>query len=230
MLGVPVGVRKAFTSAALACAGALVVVSVAAACWMLFPGIREVVVRPELELRAPVTTTARVRHERGFVGNSRMHEFRFDFRDEAGRDRHESASVAGFFGFWSDPRFDYLALARFVRAGCTPERTQRFYEFGWSMPCSRDVSITYDRENPARFRAVGFEYRPGYVARGVRAVVTFLVVVVGVLLALMLVALVALLWVRLWSIFVGDPEMLGLAFKAGGAVPDQPVRVESSAR
>jgi hypothetical protein len=146
-----------------------------------------------------------------------MHEFRFDFRDEAGRDRHEFASVAGFFGVWSDPRFDYLALARFVRAGCTPERAQRFYEFGWSMPCSRDVSITYDRENPARFRAVGFEYRPGYLARSVRAAITSTVVLIGVLLALGLVVLVALLWVHLWAIFVGDPEMLGLAFRAGDA-------------
>lgn len=221
-LGVPIGLRKAFTRAALACAGSLVVVSAAAASWMLFPGIREVVVRPGLELRAPITTTARVRHERGFVSDSRMHEFRFDFRDEAGRDRREFASVAGFFGVWSDPRFDYLALARFVRAGCTPERAQRFYEFGWSMPCSRDVSITYDRENPARFRAVGFEYRPGYVARSVRAAITFTVVLIGVLLALGLVVLVALVWVHLWAIFVGDPEMLGLAFRAGDATDATP--------
>jgi len=221
-LGLPVGLRKAFTSAALACAGSLVVLSAAAACWMLFPGIRDVVVRPGLELRAPVTTTARVRHERGFVSDSRMHEFRFDFQDEAGRDRHESASVPGFFGVWSDPRFDYLALARFIRAGCTPERAQRFYEFGWSTPCSRDVSITYDRENPARFRAVGFEYRPGYVARGVRAAITFLIVLLAIALAVGLVALVALLWVRLWAIFVGDPAMLDLAFRAGDATTAPP--------
>ena len=212
-LGVPAALRTVFIGAALACGGALVVVSTAAAWWMLVPGIHDVIIQPALELRAPVTTTARVRHERGFISDSRMHEFRFDFRDEAGRERHETASVAGFFGVWSDSRFDYLALARFVRAGCTPERAQRFYEFGWSVPCSRGgIPITYDRENPARFRAIGFEYRPGYIARTVKAAITVVVVVLGILLELTLVMLVGLLWVRLWSIFVGDPGMLESGF------------------
>jgi hypothetical protein len=207
--GVPVGLRKAFATTAPVCGSVLVAVAAAAAGWMLLPGLREVIVRPSFELRAPVSTTARVRHERGFVSNSRLHEFRFDFRDQLGRDRRESASVVGFFGVWSDPRFDYLALARFVRASCTPERAQRFLEFGWSVPCSRDdISIVYDRDNPARFRVVGFEFKPGYLARGMRAFVTALVNLTMILLALAVVALVAVSWARLWAIFAGDPEMI----------------------
>jgi hypothetical protein len=56
----------------------------------------------------------------------------------------------------------------------------------------------------------------------VRAAITFTVVLIGVLLALGLVVLVALVWVHLWAIFVGDPEMLGLAFRAGDATDATP--------
>jgi len=211
--GVPVGLVEACRIAGLTIAGSVLVVAVAGAGWMLFPGFREMAVRPPLEVRTPVSTTARVRHERGFFDEAPMHQFRFEFRDQAGRERHISAWVPGFFRVWSDARFDYLALARFVRAKCTPERTQRFYEFGWSVPCVRDdVPITYDLENPSRFLVVGLEYRPGYIARGVKALMTLVVILVGIACALCSVVLVAALWGRLWGIFVGDPAMLPRAF------------------
>jgi hypothetical protein len=106
------------------CAAVVGVVSMAGALWLFVRAFRGMIVRLPIQLQTPTAATARVRHERSFTGDgARLHDFRFDFSDEVdGRVHQVSASVPGFFGLWSDRRFDYLALARFIRADCGAER------------------------------------------------------------------------------------------------------------
>lgn len=207
--GVPDFLSEVFKYAAFVLAGALLLAGAAATGRVVLPGVRELIARSGLELRDPAATIAAVRHERSWVGNGRMHEFRIEFQDETGRVRREVVSVPGSFGLVSDPRFDYLALARFVRTRCVPERALRFYQFGWSVPCSRsDVPMAYDREDPTRFQMVGLEYRPGFFARSARRGLAVMLGLLFFLTLLVLIIVVPLAWVRLWGIFVGDPDML----------------------
>jgi hypothetical protein len=185
---------------------ALTIGAVAAMAWLVFPGLPNMLVRPSLRIDAPVSTMARVRHDRGFSGEfARIHEFTFNFRNDAtGQDQNISSSVIGFFGLWSDPRFDYLALARFVREDCKPERAARVYEFGWSVPCSRDnVPIVYAQADPSRFRVVGYDYEPGYVARGVRLVLAGFLGLLAILVAALGMPVIGR---TLWDLFIGDEE------------------------
>lgn len=218
---IPGWVKMVFRWVAVAGGVAIVALTAGTALWLLYPGLREMVVRPTMHIETPASTTAHVHHERGFSGDgARMHEFRFDFRDEAtGHEHHISASVPGFFGLWSDPRFDYLALARFIRADCKPERAARFYELGWSVPCSRDeLPITYDRSEPSRFRVPGFEDTPGYFVLGCRALFKLVAVVFGILCVLAIAVVVPALWLVLWGLFVGDHEISELILDAWQAV------------
>lgn len=201
-VGIAERAETAIRRISLTCGAVLIAVSMAGASWLVFPGLRGMVVRPPIQLQTPAAATGRVWHERGFTGDgARLHEFRFEFRDEVtGREHHVSASVPGFFGLWSDPRFDYVALARFIRADCKAERAARFYEFGWSAPCSRDgLRIEYDRSDPSRFRVIGFEDKPGYVVRGLRFVLVLLIGIVSILIAALSVPL---LWLALWNLFI----------------------------
>jgi hypothetical protein len=210
VVGMTERAQTALRRVSFTCAAVVAVVSMAGASWLFVPGLRRMIVHAPVQLQIPTAATARVRHERGFTGDgARLHDFRFDIRDEVtGRVHQVWASVPGFFGLWSDPRFDYLALARFIRADCRAERTARFYEFGWSVPCSRDgVRLEYDRSDPSRFRVIGFENRPGYIVRGLRFA---LVVLMGILSLLIPTLGLPALWLALWTLFLGQQEMAEL--------------------
>ena len=55
---------------------------------------------------------------------------------------------------------------------------------------------------------VGLEYRPGYFAKGVKILLGIMFGLIITLGCLAIIPSVPLIWVRLWGIFVGDPEML----------------------
>jgi hypothetical protein len=208
-LDIPAPLQRPLIMGTMGGAVVLAVASLAVAGWLVFPGFGPMLLPHDVALQNPASTTALVRHERGLTGEpGRFHQFTFDFNDADGRPHRVLSWVPGTLGLWSDPRFDYIALARFVRADCVPERLSRAYEIGWSVPCTRsDVPIVYDRAAPARFHVTGFEYSPGWLARAGRFFFGLLLVAMTTLLVVMAGALLIMSWIFLVGLFSGHPDV-----------------------
>jgi hypothetical protein len=204
----PAMLRAWITRLALAGGALMAAAALAAVLWIAVPGYLEMFARRVPEIRTPVQALATVRHERGFTGDlARTHSFTFQFRNGAGRDERIEAMVPGVFGIWSDPRFDYVALARHVRADCVPERSARFFQFGWSVPCTRgSLPIVFDSAAPNRFRVVGFDYSPGLVARGVRLALGAVLVVLGLFAGGALSLFAGAAFLRLFTFVAGERD------------------------